>query len=120
MNVTLAQLVGVKILKLVSSYFNGYVIATDSVVRYGDDEFLFRLPRSTSDFSKNILERLLKMHIENSEIYVKGIKISASSSSGMATHMHKNDFDTVKDFMAAADEALYKAKAGGKNCLSVY
>ena len=78
------------------------------------------LPGSTAEISKTVLERLLKLYVDEVEIEKKGIKISASVSIGIATHMDVHDFNSLKEFMAAADEALYKAKAQGKNCISVY
>ncbi|MCW9030486.1 MAG: GGDEF domain-containing protein [Gammaproteobacteria bacterium] len=119
-NDTFGHLVGDEILKLISDFFSKNIRETDILARYGGDEFLLMLPGSTSDITKTVLERLLKLYIDEVILDVKDIKISASVSIGIATHMDKHNFDNLKDFMTAADEALYKAKAGGKNCLSIY
>lgn len=119
-NDSYGHLIGDEILKLISQFFLKNIRDTDVLARYGGDEFILMLPGSSSDISKTVLERLLKLYIDEAAIDVKGKKVLASVSIGVATHIDKNDFESLKDFMSAADDALYKAKAGGKNCLAVY
>lgn len=119
-NDTYGHLVGDELLKLISDFFLNNLRDTDILARYGGDEFLLMLPGSTAEISKNVLERLLKLYLDEVKLETKGIKISASVSIGLATHMDVHDFNSLKEFMAAADEALYKAKSQGKNCISVY
>jgi len=119
-NDTYGHLVGDELLKLISDFFLRNLRDTDSLARYGGDEFLLMLPGSTADISKSVLDRLLKIYLEQVVLETKGLKISASVSIGLATHMDMHKFDSLKEFMAAADEALYKAKSQGKNCISVY
>ncbi len=114
------HLIGDEVLKLIARFFAKNIRETDMLARYGGDEFLLMLPGSTSDIAKTVLERLLNLFKESVTLKVKGINLAMGISIGLATHMDKNDFDTLKDFMAAADEALYKAKASGKNCLAIY
>lgn len=78
------------------------------------------LPGSTSSIAESVLERLLNLIEKYVSLEVKGIKITTSVSIGLASHMDKNEFQNLKDFIAAADEALYKAKDSGKNCLVTY
>lgn len=114
------HLVGDEMIKLISGFFATNIRETDVIARYGGDEFLLMLPGSTSDIAISVLERLLELFKDKAILEVKGMRIAASVSIGLATHIDKNDFDTLKDFMAAADEALYKAKAKGKSCLAIY
>ena len=114
------HLVGDEILKLISDFFSRNLRESDIIARYGGDEFLLMLPGSTADTTKMVLERLLKLYLKEAWLEVKGVNIFASVSIGIATHMDKNKFSGLKHFMTAADEALYKAKEGGKNCLAVY
>lgn len=119
-NDSCGHLVGDEILKLISDFFVKNIRETDIIARYGGDEFLLMLPGSTGDIAKIALERLLALYIDEVHLESKGITISASLSIGLATHQDKNNFDSLKDFMGSADEALYKAKAEGKSCLAVY
>lgn len=117
-NDTYGHLVGDEILKLISSFFSKNIRETDTLARYGGDEFLLMLPGSTEDVANAVLERLLDLYKSEVTLDVKGENLSPGISIGLATY--KNNFNSLKEFMTAADEALYKAKAGGKNCLAIY
>ena len=119
-NDTYGHLIGDEILKSISDFFSNNIRETDILARYGGDEFLLMLPGSTSDIAKSVLERLLDLLRDSITLDVKGIHLTAHVSIGLATHMGLNEFDNLKDFMAAADEALYKAKSKGKDCLAIY
>ncbi len=119
-NDTHGHLIGDEIIKLISDFFAINIRETDVLARYGGDEFLLMLPGATAEIAETVIQRLLGIFKNNAILGVKGKSITASVSIGLATHMDKNDFANLKLFMAAADEALYKAKAAGKNCLAVY
>ena len=119
-NDTFGHLVGDEILKLISDFFSINIRETDVLARYGGDEFLLMLPGATSDIAAAVIKRLLDLSKNKLLLEVKGTNIEASVSIGLATHMDKHDFNNLKEFIAAADEALYKAKHKGKNCLAIY
>lgn len=119
-NDTYGHMVGDDLLKLISEFFQKNLRETDILARYGGDEFLLMLPGSTADISSSVLDRLLKKYLEEVALQHKEIEIKASVSIGIATHMDKYEFDNLNQFMAAADEALYKAKHKGKNCIRVF
>ena len=119
-NDTYGHLVGDEILKSISEFFSNNIRGTDVFARYGGDEFLLMLPGSTSDIAKSVLERLLGLLKDAIKLEVKGVNLTVHVSIGLATHMEPNEFANLKDFMIAADEALYKAKSKGKNCLAIY
>jgi len=119
-NDAFGHLVGDEILKLISGFFLSNIRETDVLARFGGDEFLLMLPGSTSEIAKAVLERLVELFKGAVTLKVKDIDLSARVSIGLATHMGEIEFENCKDFMVAADEALYKAKSKGKDCLAVY
>ena len=119
-NDTYGHLVGDEILKSISDFFSGNIRETDVLARYGGDEFLLMLPGSTADIAKFVLERLLGLIKDAITVEVKGVNLTAHVSIGLVTHMGEKEFYSLKEFVAAADEALYKAKSKGKGCLSIY
>jgi len=119
-NDTYGHLIGDEIIKLISDFFSINIRETDVLARYGGDEFLLVLPGATSEIAKSVIDRLFGVFKNNAVLGVKGKSITASVSIGLATHMDKSEFANLKLFMGAADEALYKAKKSGKNCLAVY
>jgi two-component system, cell cycle response regulator len=87
----------------------------DLVARYGGEEFALILPHTTLEGAVNIAEKIqqaiddLKIpHIQSQ------VKQHITLSMGIATIIpHENS--TVNDLIAAADKALYVAKANGRN-----
>ncbi len=114
------HLAGDEVLKLISGFFSKNIRETDVLARYGGDEFLLMLPGATSDNARSIIDRLIILFKDKAIINIKGTNISTSVSIGLASHIDKNNFGSLKDFLCAADEALYKAKEAGKNCLAIY
>ena len=119
-NDTFGHLAGDEVLKSISNFFSKNIRQTDVLARYGGDEFILMLPGSTSEIAKSLLERLLSLFTKEVIIDVKGIEITTSVSIGLATHTSMNGFEKLKDVLAAADEALYRSKKQGKNCLTVF
>ena len=119
-NDTFGHLAGDEVLKVISKFFSSNIRETDYIARYGGDEFLLMLPGSTSEIAKTLIERLLELFKEKVKVKVKDMDVAVSVSIGIATHIGKHDFDNLKELMDAADNALYKAKASGKNCFAIY
>lgn len=87
------------------------VRVTDYVIRWGGEEFLLILPGCKVLQAYHIGEKIRKK-VEESDSGICPITISV----GVARHCGGDYHDTIKK----ADEALYKAKAAGRNCVIMY
>jgi diguanylate cyclase (GGDEF)-like protein len=86
----------------------------DSAARYGGEEFVIVLPATTGPGAMSVAETI------RNEVFSLGIEHAGSVrgritvSIGVATWQGKKS-DTVESVVKAADEALYSAKAAGRN-----
>ncbi|MBM3846188.1 MAG: EAL domain-containing protein [Verrucomicrobia bacterium] len=91
--------------------------ASDSVCRWGGDELVVVLsdleePACVSE----ICERLSVAVRENAA----GSEVPASLTLSMGYSVYPDDADTEEMLLQRADQALYKAKADGRNCIRGY
>ena len=91
--------------------------ASETLGRYGGDEFLVLLWNTTPDEAAAVAERLRRV-VSETGIEYEGAHLPVSISCGVASvrPAHKS----VKDFLDDADKALYAAKAKGRNCVSIF
>ncbi|MSR32065.1 MAG: diguanylate cyclase [Gemmataceae bacterium] len=83
----------------------------DSLGRYGGEEFLLVLPMVTLDGLMGVAERV-RATIANQPFEVDGMKLQVTTSVGVSLGEGKT---SVTEMLKAADEALYRAKKGGRN-----
>jgi diguanylate cyclase (GGDEF)-like protein/PAS domain S-box-containing protein len=90
---------------------------SDVACRYGGEEFLIVLPGSSIQDAVRRAEQF-RSNFEAIQISGKGIVTNATMSIGIACFPdHGEDSEQV---LNRADEALYQAKAAGRNCVVVY
>jgi diguanylate cyclase (GGDEF)-like protein len=115
-NDTYGHLFGDVVLKEVAQTVKQNLRATDTIARFGGEEFVLVLPRTTTQQAMEKVEFLRKKVADNS---IKDNLISASvtASFGIACYPEtsKNQVELIRD----ADNALYKAKESGRNCYMV-
>jgi two-component system cell cycle response regulator len=112
-NDTYGHVVGDAVLCEVVSRMRALLRPYDAIGRYGGEEFLVVLPGCTPEDALGLAERL-RMGISQEPMAIPGGTIEVTGSIGVAT----NDMTVPLDAMAliqAADSALYRAKAGGRN-----
>lgn len=91
---------------------------TDLAARYGGEELLVLLPQSTLDGALAMAERF-RAGIEQAVFEMPDGRIAkATVSIGAAAFAP--GFDSAGDLIAAADAALYAAKASGRNCVRAH
>lgn len=108
---------GDRVLLQVSSRIKKKVRKSDKIGRYGGDEIFIVLPNCGIQEVKKIAERLC------GAISRRGIKTSSGSlavtiSAGCASSPHHPHLK-AEQLLKAADEALYRAKSKGRNCVFV-
>ncbi len=105
------HLVGDEMLQQVASSFESSTRPTDSVCRYGGEEFVILLPRTKLKDALNVAERA-RTAIERLCYMVGDAELHVTCSFG-AVEMLPDE--GITDFLQRGDEALYKAKAAGRN-----
>ena len=115
-NDTYGHVVGDEVLKSVVTCLRSGLRSIDILGRYGGEEFLILLPGVDVNNLFIVAERLRK-GIQDHDFLIDGIKVKLTASFGI--HIYEpNMADTEKSIekmLVAADRALYKAKADGRN-----
>ncbi len=112
-NDTRGHLVGSALLKQVGQLLRGAVRQVDSVFRYGGDEFAVLLLETDEAGARAIAERIRDRFREAT--FLEGTRLSASL--GVATF--PDHAATAQELLCAADSAMYRVKAEGKNGVAV-
>lgn len=115
-NDTHGHLIGDKILIFMASTIKASLRSDNRVYRYGGEEFVVLLNGLDDDVVANIANRI-REKIETSRLIYGEETIGFTVSLGVA-HFHPDD--TFETFIKRADDALYKAKSQGKNCVWEY
>ncbi|MFQ5635412.1 MAG: GGDEF domain-containing protein [Gammaproteobacteria bacterium] len=93
----------------------------DLVARFGGDEFVLLLPGSDAKETQAVAKRLVETARTRSVRDEGGsTDVSITLSVGIATQCDSSVFQSPKEFVAAADEALYHSKRNGRDQLTAY
>ncbi|MDF2182972.1 GGDEF domain-containing protein [Neptuniibacter sp. CAU 1671] len=107
------HLAGDKVLKLVGKLIKNKLRTTDFAARIGGEEFVMILPSSEREGSLQAMEKLRSL-LETSPFNFSGKPVNITMSFGVA---QINTEDTLESLFTRADQALYQAKADGRNCI---
>ena len=107
---------GDEVLRTFGSLMRRYARASDIYCRYGGEEFLLVLPQVAEDIAVERAEQL-RSAMAAARIPVGALQITVTASFGVATS--PRDGRTGDELIAAADSALYAAKASGRNRVNV-
>jgi len=89
---------------------------SDSVYRFGGEEFAIVLPHTSDQDARDVADRVRKA-VANIRVDCGDGKLSVTASCGVATHLGN---ETPEQWLARADDALYHAKRHGRNCTQVF
>jgi diguanylate cyclase (GGDEF)-like protein len=99
------------ILQSVAAKAKSQLRSTDLIARYGGEEFCCLLPE-TSGPAAEVVAETLRTRIEEMECNFEGRPIKVTISLGISTFLPD---DTSDSLLKRADDALYQAKASGRN-----
>jgi diguanylate cyclase (GGDEF)-like protein len=116
-NDTYGHHAGDQYLTAVSELLKSALRTTDTVARWGGDEFAVLLPETQKNAALEVANKLLQLFNE-AKFNIAGHDLSPSASIGMALFPdHGADFGAL---IAYADAAMYQAKSAGRNCWRLY
>jgi diguanylate cyclase (GGDEF)-like protein len=114
-NDTYGHQVGDQAIQAMADACKRIVRPTDIVARYGGEEFIVTLTHTDQTGSLKVAERLRESVAEIALPTEKGA-LSFTISIGLSTYVKKS---AVEQIIGRADQALYRAKEGGRNRVCV-
>ena len=109
------HLVGSHVLMEMAAVILSSVRDTDIVARYGGDEFVVILPETAGEMAARVAERVRERISAHTFNGGRHLRLRLTASFGVASFpVHAN---SPQQLIAAADAAMYEAKASHKNCV---
>jgi diguanylate cyclase (GGDEF)-like protein len=106
---------GDAVLREAAARLRGNMRTYDQVGRYGGEEFLVVLPNCDLEQATNQAERM-RQRLHATTMIVDGVEMRVSASFGVT--VSDGSERSPDAFVRIADEALYRAKANGRNCVT--
>ncbi len=113
------HLAGNKALKKLATIIKGAVREVDVVARFGGEEFALLLPETNKQGAFTIADRICRAVEQARFVNGKAQPNGRFSVSGGVATLHV-DADNSTSLIRKADQALYQAKARGKNQVALY
>lgn len=117
-NDNFGHLAGDHVLQQVAARLRQSMRASDTLVRYGGDEFAVIMPETGGNGAEILAERI-RRDIEELRITVDEAQLRVTVSLGGAAVGGTGEMVDKLHLVKAADNALYQAKRNGRNCVSV-
>lgn len=108
---------GDRLIRAIATTIQGCLRESDTLARYGGDEFIALLPETEQDRAIEAGERIRKA-VENTAFDMNGEQIKSTVSIGIASFPHQADNNI--DLLRKADKALYASKHAGRNKATLY
>ncbi|HHW32460.1 MAG TPA: diguanylate cyclase [Clostridiaceae bacterium] len=118
-NDTFGHATGDEIIREIGRIIKASFRKTDIAGRIGGEEFAVVLKNASIEEAKKIAEKFRET-VAGRKVFYGGQEISFTVSIGVAAIRDKTgDINDIEDILKKADDALYKAKAKGRNCVAV-
>jgi diguanylate cyclase len=102
---------GDTVLKTIAQLAGNQLREVDFFARYGGEEFVALLPETNLSDARQAGEKV-RLAVEDFKFHSRGKRVPLTLSCGVA---ELRDGDTVDSALERADQALYRAKEGGRN-----
>lgn len=109
------HIVGDHLLQLVAEEIERSLRVSDNVYRFGGEEFAILLPHTEVQAASEVANRV-RQSIATIRVDCGDSDLSVTASCGVAIHING---ETPEQWLARADEAMYRAKKQGRNCTRV-
>jgi diguanylate cyclase (GGDEF)-like protein len=112
---------GDRILIVAAKVLSAHSRRSDTAGRFGGDEFIVVMPQTDLDTAKSVAERVLQQFEADARAALSDVAYrgAVSMSMGLASLAH-TQASNPEALIAAADHALYAAKAAGKGHIQTY
>jgi diguanylate cyclase (GGDEF)-like protein len=111
-NDTYGHMLGDEVLKLLTSTIRDTLRQVDHFGRYGGEEFVIIMPETPLELARQAGERLRSL-VSQISVPVKGDRIHLTISIGISAY--ETGDRSVEDLFERSDQALYQAKAEGRD-----
>jgi len=112
------HLAGDQFLEEIAATVRTQLRAADIACRYGGDEFCLLLPETDLGGARSIAERI-RTAVSRRIVGADGMALRTTVSIGLAVFPEHGSRD-ARELLRNADDALYRAKAKGRNCVVPY
>ncbi|MDP3816450.1 GGDEF domain-containing protein [Pseudomonas sp.] len=106
------HLAGDKVLKIVAGELSKRMRKTDFIARFGGEEFVLLIPSTPLEGGRHLLQTLLE-GVEQCPFHFRGERVTITLSAGLTAFV--SDDEGSDKVFERADQALYRAKSGGRN-----
>jgi len=107
------HLAGDRVIAAVAGVIRDALRGADLATRYGGEEFSVLLPGTAAHDALGVAERI-RCRIEELDLEFAATRLKVTASLGVAGRSLREEYD-LKELVALADQALYRAKRSGKN-----
>src|SRR3990167_1959596 len=101
-----------KVLKIIAGELSKRMRKTDFIARFGGEEFVLLIPSTPLEGGRQLLQTLLD-GVEQCPFHFRGERVVITLSAGLSAF--NRDADSSDMVFERADQALYRAKSGGRN-----
>ena len=108
-------LTGDEVLREFAGTLQGQLRTSDTVARFGGEEFVALLPNTTESVALDVIRRVLARIVSTPMAMLEGGPLFITFSAGVATQGGYERFADVQDLLRAADDVLYRSKNLGRN-----